>query len=284
MTHIDTVDTSLGNTNTNDLKSRGWCFTLNNYTDTETHQIIEYCKSKKYIIGKEVGENGTPHLQGYIYSKNAIRFSTLKKICSRWHLEKAKGSMEDNRKYCSKEGNFETNIPAPKMKRRDRILLNYENTEWKNWQKDIIDIVNSPIDDRTINWFWEETGKVGKSYLNKYLVLKYDAIICSGKKGDVFNQVLEWFKGKDEDEDPRLVVVDCPREDMNYFNYGALESLKNGLIYSGKYEGGVCVFEPPHVICLANTPPDEHTMSKDRWNIQYIGSKKPTSDDEIINV
>ena len=286
MTHIDTVDTSLGNTIANDSKSRGWVFTLNNYSDTETHQILEYCKSnnKKYIFGKEVGEQGTPHLQGYIYSKNAIRFSTLKKICRRWRIKPAKGSMEDNRKYCSKDGDFETNIPPPKMKRKDRLLLKYENTVWKDWQKDIIDIVDGPINDRTINWYWEESGNIGKSYLTKYLALKYDAIICSGKKADVFNQVLDWFKGKDEDEDPRLILVDCPREDMNYFNYGALESIKNGLIFSGKYEGGVCAYEPPHVICFANTPPDKHTMSEDRWNIQYIGSKEPIEDNEIINI
>ncbi|WP_445779031.1 hypothetical protein [Shewanella sp.] len=277
MNKIDTVDTSRGNTNSLDIKGRNWCFTLNNYTDTEYTSILSFCTKpgKLYIIGKEIGESGTPHLQGYISSKNAIRFNTLKSVCSRMHLEKAKGDGMANRKYCSKDGNYETNIPAPALTRHERLLKKYDNAKWKDWQQEIIDIVEGEIDDRKIYWFYEPTGNIGKSFLNKYLGLKYDAIICAGKKADVFNQVFTWFDKKENiDADPRLVLVDCPRVNMNYFNYSALEEIKNGMIFSGKYEGGVCYFEAPHVICFANSPPDTSTMSADRWVITQIGEKE----------
>lgn len=52
-------------------KFRAYAFTLNNHTEDECFEIahlydqVEYCV--RYIIwGEEVGEDETPHLQGYI--------------------------------------------------------------------------------------------------------------------------------------------------------------------------------------------------------------------------
>lgn len=305
MTHIDTVDTvdtSLGNTITNDSKSRGWVFTLNNYSDTETHQILEYCKSnnKKYIFGKEVGdEKGTPHLQGYIYSKNAIRFSTLKKICRRWRIKPAKGSMDSNYNYCSKEGDFETNIDPPKKKKlskdekseileqkRLRILENdYKPIEWRDWQKKCIDVCNSPKENRKIYWLYEKTGNVGKSFLTRYLYLKYGGILCGGKRGDVFNQCMT-YDIENNHEDPNLVLCDIPRTSIDYVDYGCLEKIKDRLLFSGKYEGGVIFYEQsPHIICYANELPNKAKMSSDRWEIINIGGEdEDEEEDEIINI
>jgi hypothetical protein len=53
-------------------------------------------------------------------------------------------------------------------------------------------------------------------------------------------------------------------------NYGAIEQIKNGLLFSGKYEGGQCVFNQPHVIVFANAEPKEEQMSMDRWDIREI--------------
>ena len=105
MTQDDTHDTrSGGNTKTPDLKtnsrlrSRRWCFTLNNYTDDETKSILEQVKDTdtKYILGFEVGDQGTPHIQGYMEFKNARSFASMKKMIPRAHLEKAKGNTKQN--------------------------------------------------------------------------------------------------------------------------------------------------------------------------------------------
>lgn len=57
-------------------------------------------------FGKEVGENGTPHLQGYVTFKATWRLSALKLLLPRAHWEQAKGNRAHNREYCSKDGDF----------------------------------------------------------------------------------------------------------------------------------------------------------------------------------
>lgn len=88
---------------------KAYCFTLNNYSDNEYEHIIRSCEveSRFSIVGKEVGERGTPHLQGYIIFKRAYRFDTIKsRYLPRCHIEVAAGSVRSNIVYCSKDGNF----------------------------------------------------------------------------------------------------------------------------------------------------------------------------------
>lgn len=264
-----------GNTQTSPRmkKCRKWCFTLNNYTTKEYGTIEQevLALNCKYIIGKEKGENGTPHLQGFLEFKNPRTFNFLKKINKRFHIEKARGTTKQNYIYCSKEDNFISNIDlrTKEQIRKARILdAEYKNIIWKSWQKKIIDILqNDRPDTRKIYWFWENTGNIGKSYLCKYLALTRDVIICEGKKDNIFNQVKLSIEA---DKEPNIILCDIPRTSYDYINYGAIEQLKNGLIYSGKYEGGQCIFEIPHVIIFANSEPDKTALSMDRWEIINI--------------
>lgn len=81
-----------------------WCFTLNNYSKEEYSSIVSIfdSKAKLYIIGDEVGDSGTPHLQGYVEFKTKIRPLNLFDF-KRIHWEKSKGSKDENIAYCSKQ-------------------------------------------------------------------------------------------------------------------------------------------------------------------------------------
>lgn len=88
-------------------KNRKWCFTINNYTEEELNHIKEGDEYRYVIIGKEVGEGGTPHLQGFIVFNNHRRLNSVKSVVgARAHLEIARGSVEQNVRYCSKEGDY----------------------------------------------------------------------------------------------------------------------------------------------------------------------------------
>lgn len=87
--------------------SRRWCFTLNNPAagDHEGYlALAEEGGPASYIVLQlEVGESGTPHLQGHIVMRGATRFGAMRRLMPRAHLEKARGSVASNEAYCTKE-------------------------------------------------------------------------------------------------------------------------------------------------------------------------------------
>ena len=95
--------------------AKRWCFTLNNPTEEEVGSVRAWKHSEYHyaIVGKEVGEQGTPHLQGFIHLKKKVRLAALKKVLNRAHWEKARGSDEDNENYCSKDGDIILTIGMP---------------------------------------------------------------------------------------------------------------------------------------------------------------------------
>lgn len=89
---------------------RGWTYTINNYTDDIIkHLNILDCQYN--IYGKEVGENGTPHLQGFIFYTNKKSFKQVKKDLPTAHIEKA-NNIDAAINYCKKDDNiFEKGTP-----------------------------------------------------------------------------------------------------------------------------------------------------------------------------
>ena len=82
------------------------CFTLNNYTDHDIELLrkfyADYCKYLVY--GKEVGESGTPHLQGFFTLKLKLSMVGVHKALgtSAIALLAAKGSSAQASTYCKK--------------------------------------------------------------------------------------------------------------------------------------------------------------------------------------
>lgn len=86
-----------------------WCFTLNNYEEDfnyEEYFLKKEHKIRRLVFGKEVGEQGTPHLQGYVEFNRNVRFKHCKSVLPGAHWEVAKGTALENYEYCSKDENF----------------------------------------------------------------------------------------------------------------------------------------------------------------------------------
>ena len=255
----------LGNTNPKSLTtkretaSKNWCFTLNNYTDSEYQDILTFLNngSNKYIIGKEKGEKGTPHLQGYIELEKKMRLSEVKTLCKRIHFEKTKGTQEDNIKYCSKEGDYI--IKGLKVKKPLKLI---QKEQLYNWQKEIIEIIEKEPDDRKVYWYWCEKGRSGKTSFAKYLSYHYQAIPIEGKKNDILFCAAEY--------ESELYIFDFERSMEEYISYGAIEKIKNGYYMCSKYESKPIIRNPPHVIIFANFEPDKSQLSLDRWKIKKL--------------
>lgn len=81
-----------------------WCFTVNNpgeWRPSFDDTIMDYL-----VAGYEIGEKGTEHWQGYVRFKIRKRLETVKKElkCEKMHLSEARGTEEENKKYCTKDG------------------------------------------------------------------------------------------------------------------------------------------------------------------------------------
>lgn len=95
-------------------QAKCWCFTLNNYTEDECSQLKVLGESgdvKYLILGKEVGEQGTPHLQAFCIFNTAKRFTQLSKKlfpdrCGQIKPMYRKSNPYACFKYCSKDGDF----------------------------------------------------------------------------------------------------------------------------------------------------------------------------------
>lgn len=98
------------NAKDNSTPARHYCFTLNNYTPEEASAVLNNAPDKcRYVIyGFETSKSGTPHLQGYMELHVPMRLTGVKKLpgCAHMHLEQRKGTRNQARTYCMKDGDF----------------------------------------------------------------------------------------------------------------------------------------------------------------------------------
>jgi len=260
----------LGDGNTKSPKSRSiqskhWCFTFNNYPEQLEKMEQEFkVFCIKYIYGKEIGDSGTKHLQGYLETNKKIRFEQLKKYLEDYpgiHLEKCR-NINSSITYCKKDNDFYQYGFPKEYCGEDLIKLD----EFRPYQKDILNIISKPANKRDVIWIYETIGNVGKSEITKYLAYhKKITVFSKGKFADIINAVYNQAL-----ENLEICIFDLPRNNGNKISYDAIESIKNGCIFNGKYETGQKLFPPPHVIIFANERPEVSKLSEDRWKIFKI--------------
>lgn len=249
--------------------AKRWPFVLNNYTDEEISSIVPILKEKckVWAFSKEVGESGTPHLQGYVEFKLKTRPRSIG-CTPRIHWgdkngKPARGTREENLDYIRKAGPVYMSGGLPEPVR----TISYE--QMYDWQKEIIEEIEQTPNDRTIVWIWSEQGCLGKTAICKYLTVNYGAICLHGKGHDVRNGISDYVKT--QGDTPKIVVVPVPRcKGSTYVSYEALENIKDMYFYSGKFEGGMVCGNPPHLYIFANEPPQTEKLSEDRWVIRNI--------------
>lgn len=249
-----------------------WCFTLNNPNIPEDHKFFQnnpFIQDLAYQL--EVGENGTPHFQGYLRFKEKQRPKTVipnDKI--HWELKKKTSTSLQAANYCMKK---EGRIEGPWCKgacRPPRVTCAVNADNLRPWQRDIFEMIQKDPEDRKIQWLWEDVGNFGKTQFSKFLVLEQGALYLSGKAADMKYAVSEWKK---QHGDPWLIIIDIPRSNLNYVSYTGIEEIKGGIFFSGKYESLQCVTASPHIIVFANEPPKLENMSLDRWEITNLREK-----------
>lgn len=206
---------------------KNWVFTCNNYTEDQFKQFQELKCIKYLIMGKEVGEKGTPHLQGYISLKNSKTWSSLNKVFDKkcW-IAPAKGTVHKNFEYCKKQGDYVEVGDKPIQGKRTDII------EIKQMVKDGSNIRNI-LELETINLQTIKIAEKMLTYMEKKRNWKTKVIWCYGATGVGKSRWVEeqckkdsqdtyycgntnkWWNGYDGHE---TVVIDDMRRDFCKFH------------------------------------------------------------------
>jgi len=290
-------------------KAKNWVFTHNNYTAEDLVTFSNHFArgGVKYLVyGREVGENGTPHLQGFIcfsHRKSLRQVKTF--LTGNPHLEIARNPVASV-EYCKKDGEFEeygefvandgkrseldrfkdtvkegcydmkvlrevhSNVCAryPKfvlefVKDHEPLIAPAEH-ELRDWQTVASDILKGEPDDRTINFVVDTVGNSGKTWFAQWYCSHNDCaqIIIPGKKADMAYCL---------DSSKTIFFVDSPRSKQGeYIQYDFLEEVKNGFVFSPKYESRVKRLAKNHIFVFMNEHPDMTKLSADRYNIIVV--------------
>lgn len=292
--------------------AKNWFYTLNNYTD---HDLSRFsCLPVGSIFhryGKEVGEAGTPHLQGVIgYSSKRTLQRVKADLSLRLHLEPTR-NVAKSLAYCAKEGDFYDfgEIPTGPScgKRTDldsfktavsqgvydmrvlrdehsdvvakypRFCLDYVRDHrplrevpfhpLRPWQADLYAQLEKPADPRQIIFLVDLKGNAGKSWFCDYFHYNHQRtcqVLTPGKKHDMCHAL---------DEQIRVLFIDAPRSKQGEFiQYDFLEDVKNGRVFSGKYESGMKYLNPCHVVVCMNESPEIGKLSADRLDVRILNS------------
>ncbi|AGA18380.1 hypothetical protein [uncultured marine virus] len=150
-------------------------------------------------------------------------------------------------------------------------LAKYEGAVLRPWQQQLLDKIQREPNDRTIMWYWEDTGNVGKTWFGKYLrdTQKGKLLDCS-KKVDLA-YMLRGHTGE-------CVVFNIVRSmDEQYMQhvYGLCEAIKDDCVVSTKYEPCDVPLLKQHVVVFANIEPDYTKWSDDRYDVVKINDVTP---------
>lgn len=206
-------------------RSKGWCFTINNPTAWDDVDIGNLRAATDYgVFGRETGESGTPHYQGFVRFSYSARFERIKALLPRAHVEAQKGSVHQASDYCKKDGDFTEWGSLPERKRdgkeRWRFILEraecgdlgsirdeypgefiryYDRLRSLRQRKpDILDVLEN-------EWWYGPTG-TGKSQR-----------VWAEHPEHYGKQLNKWWDGY-QDEDVVVIEEWCPKNDMTASN------------------------------------------------------------------
>lgn len=115
---------------------------------------------------------------------------------------------------------------------------------------EIVELISGQPHSRNIYWYTDIIGGAGKTTFASWIVAKYpkEVFRCTNSKS---KDIAYAYKGE------RIVIFDLARCEQSKINYGIIETLKNGFIFSPKYESVSKHFAIPHTIVFANANPKE---------------------------
>lgn len=249
-------------------QSKNWCFTWNNYPEDAAdilEELDHHDKIEYLVAGREVGESGTPHLQGFVRWYEVMTRSRVIMLLPGCHVEKTKGSAAQAIAYCKKEDQSEHGpIEFGKV---PRTQGSGQADRWKRVRASAAAGDFAAIDDeiyckyinnmRAIHaeaqsmpaplvapdhlWIYGETGS-GKSH-----------VVATTYPGRYIKNLNKWWDGY---TDQGVVHIDEIDPTHTYMT-GFLKSWCDKWAFNGEYKGSSRMLRPPRIIVTSNYSIDD---------------------------
>lgn len=255
---------------------------LNNWTEEELSyiQAAAEVKCNYYIIAREIGESGTPHLQMYFQFLKDTRLSTLKNMNSRVHWESARGTVDDQLKYIrdtTKGGKIDEEPiiwgePTIQGARNDLSIIARDvisgvslseiatnnpvyYIRYNRGLNALANIINKPImrDNLQVCWLWGAAG-AGKT---RYVFDNFHKVYI--KDGT------QWWDGYTDDVD--CICID---DFDGRWPYRDLLRLLDRYPYRGQVKGGYVNINCPVIYITADRTPEMLFLSFTKHELDQL--------------
>lgn len=238
--------------------SRRWVFRVSNYSVDDVRIFTELV-CVYVCFGKEVGEMGTPHLQGYAVFGKPCRGSFLKKIHPSAYWASANGTTAENVTYCSKEGLFfEKGVRPMEKERVNKLGGDAEKRRWEDAFDSAKrgDLDSIPADIRLK--YWRNLKSIKTDYMPDIPdaedvtgVWIYGPAGCGKSRmarsdypGAYLKRVNKWFDGY---QDQDYVIVDDIDLSHGYMSYD-LKMWADRYAFAAETKGGMIKIRPKKII------------------------------------
>lgn len=246
------------------LSGKNWCYTLNNWDDTDVVRL-KSTPCKYHVIGNEVSDSGTPHLQGFIIFEKTKRFNAVRKLLgTRCHIEAMAGTSFQAAEYCRKDEDYweQGDLPMDKAAIGKKEKKRWEEA-WEHAKKGEVEEIDpdirvrmystlkriekdyqTPVEDApdvTGEWIWGVAG-VGKSRLAR-----------QENPGAYTKAVNKWFDGYQGEE---VVIIDDIDPSHNYIAY-YLKIWSDRYAFIAEIKGGGVRIRPKKIIVTSQYPIEE---------------------------
>lgn len=145
----------------------------------------------------------------------------------------------------------------------DKKDLAVEDHELREWQSDLAKKLAGPPDDRKVIFVVDPVGNTGKTWFAKYYCKHNDdaQFMEPAKKADMSYALQDKL---------RVLFINVTRttesSSLDYL-YSFVESVKDGMVFSPKYESRMKYFDKVHVCIMMNHEPNMDLLSLDRYDI-----------------
>jgi len=145
----------------------------------------------------------------------------------------------------------------------DQKDVSVEEHQLYEWQNDLKATLEAPPNDREVIFIVDTEGNTGKTWFAKHYTKTHsDAQFMEpSKKADMAYALQDSL---------RVLFINVTRtsesNNLDYL-YSFVESVKDGMVFSPKYESRMKYYDKVHVVIMMNMEPNMSLLSADRYNI-----------------